>query len=190
MAHKPPPRPAPEAPAAKTKKKSPVPVSTIITLVVAMPVAYWAFSSFRKWQGVKAGIATIEQDLAKMQARNAELAVVYDNVQLKKFETTNKSPDQVTVNWVTAAYYGVDDPQRTIKVFNSDLCQDFKPAVLASGDNKSLLLRSSQPGCNWSGDVFYYALRYTQENAESEKYQVNNTVGPYQGFERDTYTFR
>jgi hypothetical protein len=190
MAHKPPPRPAaPEAPA-KAKKKSPVPISTIVTLAVALPIGYWAFNSFRKWTRVKSGIANVEQDLNKLRQRNGELAIVYDNVQLKKFEACNKGADQVTINWVAAAYYNVDDPQRTIKIFNSDQCQDFKPIVLAAGDNKAVLLRSSQPGCNWSGDVFYYAVRYTQENEESEKYQVNNTVGPYQGFDRDCYTFR
>jgi hypothetical protein len=168
------------------KKKFPVPISTIITVLVAIPVGYWCFNSYRKWMGVKHNIANRGQALAKVRASNAGLAPIYDNVQLKKFQACNKTADQITINWVAAAYH---DGQK-VHIFNSDQCQDFKPPVMAPGDDKSILLRSSQPGCNWDGSVFYYAMRYTQENEESEKYQINNMVGPYQGFDRDCYTFR
>jgi hypothetical protein len=71
-------------------------------------------------------------------------------------------------------------------VFDSDKCQDFKPIVMQPGDDKTVVLRSSQPGCNWDGSVFYYAMKYTQES--EEKFNIFNVVGPYQGFERDCYT--
>lgn len=171
---------------AAAKKKSPVPVSTIITLLVAMPIGYWAFSSYKKWTGVNHAIAGRAEMMAKLRASNATLSVVYDNTQLRKFEACNKTADQITINWVAAAYH---DGQK-VHIFNSDQCQDFKPIVLAAGDNKSVLLRSSQPGCNWDGSVFYYAMKYTQENEEEAKYRINNMVGPYQGFDRDCYTFR
>ena len=174
------------APAAKKKFKSPVPLSTIITFLVALPIAYWSFNSYRKWAGIKQAIVNRDSDLAKLRASNDALSVVYDNVQLKKFQACNKTADQITINWVAAAYH---DGQK-VHMFNSEQCLDFKPFVLAPGDDKSVLLRSSQPGCNWDGSVFYYAMRYTQENDESEKYQINNMVGPYQGFDRDCYTFR
>jgi hypothetical protein len=73
-----------------------------------------------------------------------------------------------------------------VKVFDSDQCQDFKPIVLNPGDDKSVLLRSSQPGCNWDGSVFYYAMKYSAES--EEKFNIFNVVGPYQGFDRDCYT--
>jgi hypothetical protein len=187
MAKKAPAPPAAEAaPAAKKKWKSPVPISTIITFLVALPIGYWCFNSYRKWTGIKAAIVTRDTKLADLRANNAALSVVYDNVQLKKFQACNKTADQITINWLAVAYH---DGQK-VQIFNSDQCQDFKAPVLVPGDDKSVLLRSSQPGCNWDGSVFYYAMRFTQENEESEKYQVNQMVGPYQGFDRDCYSFR
>lgn len=168
------------------KKSFPVPIATIITFAIALPIAYWTFNSYKKWSTVGNAIASNDQKLAQLRKRNAELAVVYDAVQQKKFEVCNKSADQYTVNWVAAAYHD----GKEVKVFDSDRCQDFKPVVLAAGDNKSVLLRSSQPGCNWDGSVFYYAIRYTQENEEEDTYRIYNMVGPYQGFDRDCYTFR
>lgn len=167
-------------------KKLPVPMSTIITFLVAAPIAYWTFTSYQKWAGVRNDIATSDQRLAGLRKRNAELAVVFDAVQLRKYEVCNKSADQYTVTWVGAAYH---DGQ-AVKVFDSDRCLDFKPLVLAAGDNKSVLLSSSQPGCNWNGSVMYYAMRYRQENEEEDIYRIYNMVGPYQGFDRDCYTFR
>jgi hypothetical protein len=180
----PPPDGAPAAPA--RKKSFPIPISTIITLLIALPVGWLCFKSYRKWAGIKQAIVTRDTELAKVRASNAALSVVYENVQLKKFQACNKTADQITINWVAAAYHD----GKKVQIFNSDLCQDFKPPVMAAGDDKSVLLRSSQPGCNWDGSVFYYAMRYTQENEGSEKYQVNHMVGPYQGFDRDCYTFR
>ena len=72
-------------------------------------------------------------------------------------------------------------------IFDSDRCREWQPLVLAAGDAKMVLLRTAQAGCNWNGDVFYYAMKYTQES--EEKINSYHVVGPYQGFDRDCYTF-
>jgi hypothetical protein len=168
------------------KKSFPIPISTIVTFLIVAPICYWTFTSYQKWTAIRQKIAGIDQELAALSKRNAELAVVYDAVQLKNFEVCNKSADQFTVNWVAAAFHD----GKTVQVFDSDRCQDFKPLVLAAGDNKAVLLRSSQAGCNWPGSVMYYAMRYTQENEAEDVYRIYNMAGPYQGFDRDCYTFR
>jgi hypothetical protein len=172
----------PAAPGAAAPKKKPmVPLSTIITFVIAVPIGYWAFTSYKKWSGIRAEVARINADRATLLSRNTELAKVYDNVAQKKYQICNKSADIATINWVAAAYHD----GKTIKIFDSDQCQDFKPIVMQPGDDKSVLLRSSQPGCNWDGSVFYYAMRYTLES--EERTNSFNVVGPYQGFDRDCY---
>jgi hypothetical protein len=185
MAKKGPARPAEEA-APAPKKKFPVPISTLICLAVAAPVGWWTFNTYRKWATFRTIEVESDRKLAAQQKRNTELSIVYDAVQLKKFTVCNKTPDVITVNWVGAAFHD----GKAVEVFNSDHCQDFKPIVLDPGSDSSVLLRSSQPGCNWDGSVFYYAMRYTQENENEERYRIYNMVGPYQGFDRDCYTFR
>ncbi len=171
---------------AAPKKKFPVPISTLVALVIAAPIGWWTFNSYKKWAGGRAVEAASDRELADLQQKNAAMSVVYDAVALKKFTVCNKTPDVITVNWVGAAYHD----GKTVAVFNSDHCQDFKPIVLEPGGDSSVLLRSSQPGCNWDGSVFYYAMRYTQENENESQYRIFNMVGPYQGFDRDCYTFR
>ena len=170
---------APEAPG--KKKSFPVPIGTIVALAIALPIGWWTFNSYKKWSNGRAAEAKIDSGLATLRQSNAELSKVFESVALKKYQICNKSADVVTINWVAAAYHD----GRTVKIFDSDQCQDFKPLVLNPGDDKSVLLRSSQPGCNWDGSVFYYAMKYSAES--EEKFNIFNVVGPYQGFERDCY---
>ena len=170
--------------APRAKKKSPVPISAIVALVAVIPVGYMAFNSFKGWKAVRDKAAKHDSEMAGLTQRNTELAKVYEAVSLKKYQACNKTAEQITLNWVVAAYH---DGKR-VRIFDSERCTDWQPVVLMPGDNKNLLLRSSQPGCNWDGSVFYYAMRYTQES--EEKYTMINVAGAYQGFERDCYTFQ
>lgn len=171
---------------APPKKRSVFPLSAMIATVIAIPVGYWAFSNYRVWAQGKKTDSNFQAEMAALNASNAKLSNVYDAVQLKTYQVCNKSSDQITVEWVSAAYHD----GRTVKVFDSDRCQEWKPLVLAAGDNKNVLLRSSQPGCNWDGRVMYYAMRYVQENEADEKYKIFTVVGPYQNFDRDCYPFQ
>lgn len=158
-------------------------LSTWITLAVVLPIFWVSFNGFRNWLAVRKRSASFDTEVSARNKRNAELKKVYDATQLKRFEACNKSAGQVTISWVTAAYHD----GKTIKIFDSDRCREWQPLVLAPGDAKAVLLRSSQGGCNWNGDVFYYAMKYTEES--EEKVNSYHVVGPYQGFDRDCYTF-
>jgi hypothetical protein len=158
-------------------------LSTWITLAIVLPIFWVTFNGFRKWSGVRKRMATFDTEVAARNKRNAELKKVFDATGLKRFEACNKGADQITINWVTAAYHD----GKNIKIFDSDRCREWQPIVLAAGDNKMVLLRTAQAGCNWNGDVFYYAMKYTQES--EEKINSYHVVGPYQGFDRDCYTF-
>lgn len=172
---------APEAP--KPAGRKIFGLSTWITLAIVLPILYVTFNGFRKWQAVRKRQANFAGEVAARTKRNNELRRVYEATASKRFEACNKGADQITINWVTAAFHD----GRTIKIFDSDRCREWQPMVLQAGDNKAVLLRSSQPGCNWDGSVIYYAMKYTQES--EEKFNSYHVVGPYQGFERDCYTF-
>lgn len=167
-----------------SKRKLPVPVSTIVAFLIAVPVAYMAFNSYRKWAAGREKDAALDTEMDALRKRNAELETVYDAVQLKSYQICNKSADLITVLWLAAAFHD----GKTVRVFDSDRCQDWKPLYVEPGGNKNVLLRSSQPGCNWDGKVMYYAMRYTAEQEEQDKYQLINVAGPYQGFDRDCFT--
>lgn len=174
------------AKASASKKKSAFPLSSIITLVLIIPIGYWTYTNYLTWAKGRKGDATFASEMAALTQSNNTLGNVYDATLLKTYQVCNKSNDQITVDWVSAAFHD----GRTVKTFDSDRCQEWKPLVLAAGDNRNVLLRSSQPGCNWDGKVMYYAMRYKQENEEDEKYRIFTVVGPYQGFDRDCYTFQ
>jgi len=174
--------PAPAAAGEPAKKKSfPIPISTMIIFAVALPVGYWCFNSYKKWSNFRTAAAKVDSGLAAVRKSNAELSQVYETVALKKYQICNKSADVVTIMWVAAAYHD----GKTVKIFDSDQCQDFKPIVMQPGDDTSVLLRSSQPGCNWDASVFYYPMKSSSES--EEKFNIFNVVGPYQGFDRDCY---
>jgi hypothetical protein len=172
--------------ATAAKKKFPVPIGALIALPIALLVGYWCFNSYRKWAAQRATEAKLDAEMAALNKSNTVMGNLYDAVTLKKYQVCNKSADQITLNWVVAVYHD----NKSMRVFDSDRCQEWKPLVLASGDNKNVLLRTGQPGCNWDGSVIYYAMRYTQENEEEDKFRIFTVVGPYQGFERDCYNFQ
>jgi hypothetical protein len=167
----------------KPKGKSKFGTSTWITLAIVLPVLWLTFRGFQRWSRATGRTASFDSEVAARNASNARLKVVYDATQLKRFEACNKAASQITINWLTVAYHD----GKSVKIFDSDKCREWQPLVLAPGDSKAVVLRSSQAGCNWGGEVFYYAMKYTEES--EEKYNSYHVVGPYQGFDRDCYTF-
>lgn len=156
--------------------------STWIVLALLLPVGYLTANLFRKWYGTQQGLRQTRAEYEALSGRNAALARAYEVLQNRKFQICNKSPHPLRVDWVAAAY----GEGRQLKVFDSSRCSGWPDLEIASGENKSLLLSSSEEGCNWSGNVLYYAMRFSKETDEASV--PFSLAGIYRGFDRDCFT--
>lgn len=158
------------------------PLSTVIALALLLPVGLLTFTLFRKWNITRQALAGQQEEVQTLSARNAVLAKAYDVLQNRKFQVCNKSPYPLNVAWVSAAY---SDGQH-LKHFDSARCPSWQEQEIAAGENKSLLLSSTEEGCNWNGNVIYYAMRFRKETDEASL--PFSVAGIYRGFDRDCFT--
>lgn len=155
--------------------------SSWIALVLVLPAAALSGHLFRGWNVTRTELEKKTSELQTLSGRNAALSKAYEVLQNQKFQVCNKSPYPIDVTWLSAAY----NDGKQIKVFDSSRCSGWTTQEVAAGENKNLLLSSSQEGCNWSGSVMYFAMRFTKETDEASlPYSV---VGLYRGFDRDCY---
>jgi hypothetical protein len=166
------------APSAKRR----FPMSLVIVLALVPLVGLLTFNLFRKWNVTRKALLAQQGELQTLGGRNAVLAPAFEVLQNHKFQVCNKSADPLNIAWVSAAY--ADGNQ--IKLFDSARCPSWQDQEVAAGENKSLLLSSTDEGCNWNGNVIYYAIRFSRETeAASVPYSM---VGHYRGFDRDCFT--
>lgn len=156
---------------------------TWIAAAVLVPVCVMTFNLYRNWSALRAKVTSWDSDFAALNQRNAELEKVFSNLQNKKFQVCNRTADVVTVQALAAAYHD----GRTIRLFDSAKCPDWRPQVLASGDARMFTLNSQEP-CNWGGDVVYYAMTYTRESDEA--LSTINFAGHFKGYDRDCHTIQ
>ena len=73
MAKKAPAPAAADGAPAKKKKPFPVPISTIIMFVIALPIGWWCFNSYKKWSNFRVAEAKVDSGLAavRQSPRNA-----------------------------------------------------------------------------------------------------------------------
>ena len=158
------------------------PTSTLITLALLPLVGLLTFSLFGKWNTTRQQLQGHQAELQTLTTRNAVLAPAFDVLQNRKFQVCNKSPDLLNIAWVSVAF----NDGRQLKMFDSARCRSWQDQEVAAGENKNLLLSSTEEGCNWNGNVIYFAMRFSKETEESSlPYSV---VGLYRGFDRDCYT--
>ncbi len=173
-----PPTPKPPRPAGPKRFGT----STWIALALLLPALAVAGYFGQKWNTTRLKTAKQEAEFQTLQSRNAVLSKVFEVLQNKKFQVCNRSQDTLNVQWVTAVYH---DGKR-LKVFDSSRCSAWQEVTLAAGDNRVLTLTSGQEGCNWSGAVVYFAMRFTRESEEIIR--PYNYVGHWAGFDRDCFT--
>jgi hypothetical protein len=158
------------------------PLSTVIALVLLPLAGLLTYTLFRKWNTTRQALAKQQQEVRTLAARNAVLAKAYDVLQNRKFQVCNKSPHPLNVAWVSAAY---SDGQH-LKLFDSARCRSWQEQEVAAGENKNLLLSSTEEGCNWNGNVIHYAMRFSKETDEASL--PFSVAGIYRGFDRDCFT--
>ena len=157
---------------------------TWVALAVLIPVCVMTFNLYRSWAGLSAQRTKLMDEHKTRVERNAALEKVFENLQNKPFQVCNKTADTVTLNWLAVAY----QDSKGIRYFDSSVCRDWKAPVLVSGDARFPTLNSDQDGCNWGGDVVYYAMQYTRESEDA----VNtiNFVGHFKGYDRDCHNIQ
>jgi hypothetical protein len=158
------------------------PVSTVLALVLLPLVGLLTYTLFNKWNATRLALAAQRQELETLTARNAVLARAYDVLQNRKFQVCNKSPYPLNVAWVSAAY----SDGRHLRHFDSARCPGWQEQEIAAGENKNLLLSSTEEGCNWNGNVIYFAMRFSKETDEASL--PFSVAGIYRGFDRDCFT--
>jgi hypothetical protein len=156
---------------------------TWVAAAVLVPVCVMTFNLYRSWTVLRTSLRAWDAEFATLNQRNGELEKVFSNLQNKKFQVCNRTADVVTVQTLAAVYHD----GKTIKVFDSGMCADWRPQVLVSGDARMFTLNSQDP-CNWNGDVVYYAMTYTRESEEA--LSTINFAGHFKGYERDCHTIQ
>lgn len=158
------------------------PLSVVVAIALLPLAALLATSLFRKWDVTRQSLLQGQQELQTLRERNAQLARAYDVLQNRKFQICNKSPHPLSVAWVSAAY---SDGQQ-MKLFDSGRCRSWQAPDIAAGENKTLVLSSTEEGCNWNGNVIYYAMRFSKETDDASL--PFSVAGLYRGFDRDCFT--
>jgi hypothetical protein len=159
---------------------------TAVFLLVALGAGYLAFRSYYRWQETKARFDGMEAELLTLRGKNALLATVQEALQARKFQVCSATPDRVAVPWLAAVY----EQGGELQVFDSSRCGTWTPQTIpAGGSPRELSFGSTQAGCDWDGSVVFFAMRFTRTNDAGES-QSLNTIGPWQGFDRDCFTIQ
>lgn len=156
---------------------------TWIAVAVLVPVCVMTFNLYRSWSELRGRTSSWEAGFATLNERNAVLEKVYSNLQNKAFQVCNRTPDPVTVTWLSVAYQNGQGMQ----LFDSASCADWRNQLLNPGDARMFTL-NSQAACNWTGSVVYYAMTYTRESEEA--LNTINFVGHFKGYDRDCHTIQ
>jgi hypothetical protein len=172
-----------EAPPAKAKGGG-VGIAGWIMLALLVPAGIMTLNCGRNWNVTAIKERQLSEEMARLSTRNAQLAPFYDVLQNRKYQICNRTADTVTINWLAATYNESDQ----VKLFESSRCSAWKPVVLAQGESRFLTLSSVQEGCNWNGNVMYFAIAYTRESTEQTTFYEDVEV--FRGFDRDCHNIQ
>ena len=171
------------APAPKAKGGG-VGITGWILVALLVPVGVMTLNCARSWNVTAVRERKLSEEMAQLGARNSQLAPFYDVLQNRKYQICNRTADTVTVNWLAATYNEADQ----VKLFDSSRCSGWKPVVLAQGETRFVTLSSVQEGCNWNGNVMYFAIAYTRESTEQITFYEDVEV--FRGFDRDCHNIQ
>jgi hypothetical protein len=173
-----------EAPAPKKAKGGGVGIVGWILLALLVPAGVMTLNCARSWNAVATRERKLAEEMNQLTTRNAQLAPFFDVFKERNYQICNRTADTITVNWLAAAYAEGDQ----IKLFESSRCTAWKPVVLAVGETRFVTLSSAQEGCNWNGNVMYFAIAYTRESAEQTTFFEDVEV--FRGFERECHNIQ
>jgi hypothetical protein len=155
-----------------------------IMVGLLVPVGVLTFNCGRSWAVTQAKTQKLEEEMTRLTLRNSQLAPFYDVLRNRKYQVCNRTADVVTVTWLGAAYNEADQ----IKMFDSSRCTAWKPLVIQPGENRMVTLSSVQEGCNWNGNVMYFAIAYSRESTEQTTFYEDVEV--FRGFDRECHNIQ
>lgn len=158
------------------------PLASLAAIVVAAVLAFVALLQWRQWHQARATLAQLTSERETLTRKNRRLAGAHQVLVNEKVQICNKSSDDVTVKWISAAYQ--DGSQ--LRVFDSSRCRDWQTPTLGKGDSRSLNLSSMEENCNWNGSVIFYAMHLSRESESMTR--SYNVAGAWRGFEQGCFT--
>ena len=150
----PPPRKPPAAP------RRSFPVGLVVSLLVAVPLFVFTVRLGLSWRASTTRLDELARESASVQARAAVLKRAAETLRTYDFQVCNRSADVLTLPWVAAVHH---DGQ-SLRLFDSSRCQGFRAQPIYAGESRALLFSSTQEGCNWSGQVLFYAMNAVRES--------------------------
>lgn len=149
------------------------PIAVVVSLLVALPLLVFATRLGLRWRASSVRLVELERETAAVVARAAVLKRAAETLRTYDFQVCNRSGDVLTLPWVAAVHH---DGQ-SLRLFDSSRCQGFRSPPVHAGESRALLFSSTQEGCNWGGQVLFYAMNAVRESdAGSASY---NLIGPW-----------
>ncbi len=150
-----------------------MPLSTIVAVLVALPLFLVCVLFGHRWYVTRARLAALQAEEARLASGNAVLKRAEEALRPYDFQVCNKSADPLLLPWVAAVHH---DGQRLL-LFDSARCRGWRAPVLAPGETRPLLFSSTEEGCNWSGQVLFYAFNAVRDADDGAvSYDV---IGPW-----------
>jgi hypothetical protein len=136
------------------------PVAVVVALLVAVPLMVLSVRLGLQWRASGARLAALEREAASVVARAAVLDRAAQALRTHDFQVCNRSADTLSLPWVAAVHH---DGQ-SLRVFDSASCQGFRSPLILAGESRALVFSSTQEGCNWNGEVLFYAMNAVRES--------------------------
>ena len=136
-------------------------ITNIALLLVLAVLAVFATKAGAEWVGVRKERTDLLAEQKKLEDDNALMHPLHDDVMgsdgVGKFvKICNPGEDPAEITWVHAVYPSGDH----VAAFDSAQCTGWKNQSIEGGKSAQLALNSAQPGCNWNGQVVFYAMTY------------------------------
>jgi hypothetical protein len=116
-----------------------------------------AVAEGREWSGKRDLLDSQGSQQARWTRENDQHRQIHAGLQPRRFKVCNSRTGPVRIDWLYAAYPEGDK----MASFDSARCADWPAPVVGDGKTEFMRLNSAQPGCNWSGDVVFYATSVT-----------------------------
>ena len=144
-------------------------ITNLALLVGVVVLAVFTPKSGYGWMQVRQQRDQLVAEQAKLADENGKMRPLHADVMGaegsgKFFKVCNPGEDPAEIQWVYAAYPSGDH----MATFDSAKCEDWRRLTIDGGKTAVLSLNSAQAGCNWNGQVVFYAISYVVHRAETD----------------------
>jgi hypothetical protein len=160
--------------------------TNVALLVGVVVLAIFTTKAGFAWMQIRKQRTDLQAEQARLADENARMRPLHEDVlgaegAGKFFKVCNPGEDPAEIDWVYAAYPSGDH----MATFDSGQCKDWRKLTIEGGKAAALSLNSAQTGCNWNGQVVFYAIQYTIHRAQTDDTAM--VAGPWL-FREDCFT--